>query len=611
MAFYRRTRAFALPMFLAIIAPTGCKERPDPPATIDAGPAPLPAEATVPAPDGLAVEGTIRSCDALLAAVRALSPLAPESARPLIADFIAVDAKTAMELLTSEPAHFAMTSQGKDTGFVLAIPIRDARATANALRGSGLVATDDAETGLTTFVAKGDVPAGRPKNQVIGLRRNFLLAASSETALRTLTPYLTRTMPTRALLKGADDLIAANVPQSAMRTSVKQYGAMMLALAKIQRKAAHDQVVAMIAAGVKGSPAGLYDLIAEDFETVSGRELEWLSEAGDFTVRLSTSQGGLRLRADLAAPNPASPLAKHLAALSVSNARALLDLPASTVIGATIRSSVTERAESSRDIVQMVSALFGKELDDAAKSLMTKFFVAWDAARTDLSSVAIVYEGTETIGLVGALGATDGAELATLTRHAFDAVLGVSGVAAGLKKEGIGPIKIATETIASVPATVVTMPMPSAPKSDAGGAATSATTAKKDASRADTAEIAFAPGHASSGDELWFGAGVGGRALLARMVAARAGKSLADAAPLATFTAGLGDTNAVAALLLPSRAVPALSGAAWSSPGPTEDAIALTFGRSATGAFLSLDLTRGGLTAVAAILQSLEPKKTP
>lgn len=610
MSSHRRTRAFALPVLLAIAASNACKKPSEAPAVVDAGPTPLAPETSVPAPDGLAIEGTIRSFDALLGALRALSPLAPETARPLLADFLAIDAKAAMELVTTEPAHFALSTSGSDLGFLLAIPLRDPRVVAEALRASGLVATEDAALGMTTFVSPANAPPGRPKKQVLGVRRNFLLAASNEAALRSMTPYLTRTMPTRALLRGAEDLIAANVPQAAVRTTVKQGAATMLAAAAMQRKQAHEKVAAMIAAGVKGSPAGLADLIAEDVERVSAREVEWLADAGDFTVRLSTFPGGLRLRAELASPDPASPLAKHVASLSLSSARALLDLPASTVVDAVIRSAAADRAESSRDLVELSAELLGKEIDDAAKAAMIKFFAAWDGARTDVASVALVYEGTETIGLVGALGATDSTILSKLTRQGIDAVLGVPGVAAGLKKEGLGAIKVTSESIASLAATVVTLPMPPAQKSD-GGAATTDKTAKKDAGHAETAEIAFAPGHAAAGDELWFGAGVGGRALLARMAAARAGKSLADAAPLATLTTGLGESNAFAALVLPSRVVPLLAGAAWTSPAVADDGIALTFGRSATGAFLSVDLTRGGLTSLAAIAQGLEPKKTP
>ncbi|MFI5301837.1 MAG: hypothetical protein ACHREM_27420, partial [Polyangiales bacterium] len=161
MALHRRTRAIALPVLLAIVAVSACKKPSDAPAIVDAGPEPLAPETSVPAPAGLALEGSLRSLDALIAVARAVYPLAPETARPLLSELFAIDDTTATQIVTTEPVHFVASTDGAEVSYAYAIPLRDPRATRDALKAGGLVATDDPAMELTTFVSKPDAPPTR------------------------------------------------------------------------------------------------------------------------------------------------------------------------------------------------------------------------------------------------------------------------------------------------------------------------------------------------------------------------------------------------------------------------------------------------------------------
>jgi hypothetical protein len=547
---------------------SACKKKEAPPPPVPVVEAP---EAAVPAPDGLMIEGIVRAPDAIMQSFRAITPLIPDRVAPILADMLHVSRETTDEVDGTKPAYFVLARKPEGNAFVLAVPVKDAGKVLTALGKQGLARTEDPSQGLSIFEA-GQAATG-PRGQVLGVRRNYLLAASTVAALKELTPFATRTMPTRALPK---EDVAFTIPQVAMRGPVRD------ALnAVIQQAAARRKDLVAKNKGDAGIPraVGALDAIGEYAARSNERLVAWLADAGDGHLTISTTQGSMSIRGDVDVVNPDSAFAKQVNSWPVGDALASLDMPAGALLAFVGRSSDSARTESSKDFSDMLSSMYPDDVGAKEKAKIDDFLAAWDKARSDLTSGALLYDGPAHLAVVFKLGAKDPAALAKLTKEALNTVLSIKGVNQGLTKEGIGAPKFSDATIAGSHVDVMSLNMPHKPGE------------KPKPGEPETADVVFGP----VGSEVLIVAGVGSKDLFASVIDAKGAKSLHAYSSLESYVKGLGGTLAGFAVGSPSRMLPLASGAAVPQTTPPPDPIMFAIGKGAKGPYLSIDISRNAV----------------
>lgn len=566
MAPFRRTVCFVL----ALGALNGsCKNKDVPKPVEKAIEAP---ETAVPAPEGLMVEGIARAPDSIVASFRAITPLVPDRIAPLLADVLHVSRETTDEVDGTKPAYFIMVRRGADAAFVLALQVKDPGKVLAALGKQGLARTEDPSQGLSIFEAS-QASVG-PRQQVLGVRRNYLLAASTVAALKDLAPYATRTMPTRALPK---EDIALTVPAVAMRGPVRD-----AINAVVQQAAARRKDLVAKAKGADAGPArpvGALDAIGEYAARSNERVVSWLADAGDGHLTIATTQGSVSIKGDIDVANAESAFGKQVATWPVGEALGALNMPAGALLAFVGRSSDTARTESSKDFSEMLAAMYPDDVGAKEKAKIDEFLAAWDKARGEQTTGALLYDGPTHLAVAFRLAAKDSAALAKLTKEALSTILSIKGVAAGLTKEGIGAPKFGDATLAGSHVDVMSLNMPHKPGE------------KPKAGEPETADVVFGP----VGGDLVLVAGVGSKDLFASVVEAKEAKSLNAYPSLVSYVKGLGPTLAGFAVGVPSRMLPLASGAAITSLTPPPDPVMIAVGKGAKGPFVSIDISRNAV----------------
>ena len=558
--------------FLALIAiAPGCKKKDEPAPVAKVEPA---VEAAVAAPEGLVAEAIVRSPDALVASFRVITPIVPDKAAPLLADAMHVGRETTDEVDGTRPAYFVTTRKGPtESGFVFAVQLKSAAKVLDALAKQGLARTEDSTQALSIFEA-GQAAKG-PKGQVLGVRKGYLLAASSVSALKELAGYATRTLPTRP---APTSDVAITIPQSAMRGALRDAFGAVVAAAAAQRKLLLDKPK-----GDAGAPqaVGAMDAIGAYSARTNERIVGWLADAGEAHVNLTAKDGALSLRADVEIPNAESPFGKAIAGWQVGSALTVLAAPSNALLAFGGRTGDAARAESSRDLAEILATMYPDDVTAKERAKVEEFLSAWDKARDDAATGALLYEGPARLAVAARLGAKDPAALAKLTKDAFTTIFAMKGVASGLGKQGIGVSKFTEATIAGVRVDVLSLNMPKKPGE------------KPKPGEPETADVVFGP--APGGRELAVVAGVGARELFATFVEAKGDKNLEAFSPLKQQVEKLGPDLSGVALGLPSRMIPLSSGAQVTTPAPPNDPVLVAVGRSAKGPFVVLDVSRAAV----------------
>lgn len=569
MVAFRRTVCGAVLAALALVAlGSACKKDTPAPPVQKAAEGP---ETAVPAPDGLMIEGIVKAPDAIVSSFRAITPLVPDRIAPLLADVLHVSRETTDEVDGAKPAYFVLVRRGAETQFVLALHVKDPGKVLAALGKQGLARTEDPSQGLSIFEAS-QASVG-PRGQVIGVRRSFLIAASTVAGLKELAPFATRTLPTRALPK---EDIALTVPGAAMRGPVKD-----AINAAIQETSARRKDLVANAKTDAGPvrAVGALDAIAEYTARSNERLVSWLADAGDGHLTVTTAAGSVSIKGDIDIANPESTFGKQVAAWPVGDGTPSLAMPAGALLAFVGRSSDGARAESSKDFAGMLAAMYPDDVGPKEKAKVDAFLDAWDKARSELTSGALLYEGPARLAVAFRLGAKDPAALAKLTKEAFSTILAIKGVAQGLTKEGIGAPRFASANIAGTAVDVVSLNMPHKPGE------------KPKPGEPETADVVFGP----VGPDLVVVAGVGSKDLFATVVEAKEAKSLKGYPSLESYVKGLGGSLGAFAVMAPSRMLPLASGAAVPTTTAPVDPVMLAIGKTAKGPFLSIDVSRNAV----------------
>jgi hypothetical protein len=571
-----RTFVITAASFVLAAGALGCR-KPAPPAPVDASPAVAAPEAAVAAPTDLLVEGILKAPDALLGNLHAVNMLMPEKAGAAAGLLLHLPTVAAETIDGSQPAFFVVQKVGEASGFVIALPSKDPSAAQAALEKGQFERSLDEPSSTMVFESK-----AVPKTQVLGVRRRWLLAASSREALLALGPYATRTLPLRPLPK---DEVEVTIPASAIRGPVHESLAALVEQGNKQRSATLGAAKAGHASAPNGVPVGLMSLISDVFGRQNQRTIEGLKDVGDAKLTVRTADGGLHLHGELGAPVADGAFAKAIASWAVGDAKAVLELPAGAVVAVAGRSSASDRARTSTDLLDALAASFPDEIGAKEKLALGAFLAAWDKARSDDLAAALLYEGPDKIGVGARVGAADPVALAKLLRGGLETALALPDVANGLRK-GVGELpRWKAEKIGALEATVLSVKMPRKP-----GEASKP-------GEPETAELVWAP--AADGKSLLLTAGVGARALMQRMLELDATHALGADATLRARTEALGAENASTLLVVPSR-VGGLANGAWVKElAPPSDAILLGFGRRAGAPWIDVDFSRASLDFLA------------
>lgn len=580
----RRAFPLAIALMTGLGPAVGCKKKG--PAAADGQPDAKvvePPETPVPAPDGILAEGVIKSPDAMLGSLRSISLLIPDKASGLFADLLHVPKEAAREIDGSKPVCFVVIQRAEATSFALSVALTDpAKATA-ALAAGAFKRTDDADLGAAVFEG-----TSRPKNQTIAVRRGFLIASSSIESLKALAPYVTRTMPQRPPL--ADDVVVT-VPQAAMRGPALELWKGALESAVERRKAALVRAKTAGTPGAGGAPLPAIELLSEWLVRQNQRSLKWLADAGDARLALTTAKGAIKLRAEIAVPDPSSPFGKTIAGWATQDATPLLRQPRSSVLAFSWSESAADRATSSTDVVDLLTAAYPKDLPKDARERMAKFLASWDAARGDFLSGALVYEDLAHVGAALRLGAKDPKGASAMLKEALAAVLAIKGVADGLTAADIAAPSFAAATLAGVEVNVLTVPMPRKKGEPVKPGA------------AESLEIVWGPSPkvAGAGDELLVVIGTGARELFTHYVegGGASDKSLGASVDLSAQLEKLGPGLAAALVVFPGRVVPLVKGSTMAAPPAPNDGVAFSVGRTSAGGFLTLDLSKPAVETLA------------
>lgn len=549
------------------LAVEGCKKKEPPPP--EAKKEAVGPETAVPAPDGLVAEGILKAPDQIMGSLRTISPIIPDKAAPILADILHVNRIVADEIDGMRPSFFVMSRKGDQNLYVFAAPIKDATKVGNELQKLGMSRMEDNQLGLSVF--EGTPKPGGPQGQVLGIRRNFLLAATSVQALKDLAPYATRSMPLKPV---PTQDVAFTIPQAAVRGALRDAFKAMIDAGTAKRK----ELLLKAKSSPQKTPVGLMDALGDYTTRQNERMVGWLADAGDAHVTLTTAAGAVTLRADVAATAD-TPFAKTVASWPLGDAGPALDVPLGAVLAFVGRSGEVQRLESSRDLLEMLTGTFPDDIQAKEKEKIAEFLAAWDKARSDLASGALLYEGPSRLGVGLRIGAKDAAGLAKLLETALTSVLGMKGVTAGLEKQGIGKPTVTKEKLAGLEANVLSLklPRPNGEKPKPG--------------EPETAEIVWA----QNGATVDLAAGVGARELFQRVVEGKADKSLRAYPDVVKRLESLGADLGMAAFGVPSRVVPMSNGSPVVAPTPPADLVSIAMGKNAQGPFLSLDLSRGAV----------------
>ena len=572
-----RARSLVFTTALALAAPclvacSSCKK--------EQPPAPKPeeqtAEAPVPAPAGLVLEGVVRSPDAILGSLRSITPLVPDKAGPLLAGLLHVPAETGSEIDGTKPLFLVLTVDPTGTHFAFAASVKDPAHVGSLLDKAGMQKSDDQATAMTIYQA-----TATPVRQVLGVRKTFLIAGDTVEGLKALAPYVTRTLPSKPL--PADEVVVS-VPKDAMRTTLKDMAKTALDAAAEARKQMFAKASAM------GEKIGLLDAFGDYSARQNQRFVQWLGDAGDGKATLVTKDGAIALRGDLGVPDKESTFGKQVGSWPVGDALDALSLPASSVVTFVSRTSEANRAEASKDAVEMLATALPADLGPAEKTKIETFLASWDAARGEKTSGAVLYGSPLKIGLTLRLEAKDAPGLTKLIDAALHAVFGIKGVTDGLVKAGIGAPKWSTDKVAGIDASILHVSFPHKPDE------------KPAPGQPEGADVIFG----ADGNEVVLTAGVGARDMLAETLAAKTdvAKSLAANAPLVARMKELGTSLAGAALVMPSRVLPLTSGATVSSPPAPTDAVTFAVGKQPDDCFVSIALTKPAVEVLVKIAMS-------
>ncbi len=352
-----------------------------------------PTPSAVPEPEGLVASMVIRGPDALLQRVErgiggTLGKL-PETTGGALVAADHLDVALAGEIDGAEPAYAAAAGPSQSLAWVAALRLHDFdHAKATLLSGPAPAFTSTpAEDGMLLLRARRN-DAETEARPVLALSPfGFVLVASTTTALSTLAPYVTRTLPrappsTHAVTASLTHTAFAGFVHDRLDAWIRHLEAAGLALDASQR-AAH------------GGRAPDYGDPRAVVTALDVRAREWLAAIADLasgSVTADAGDGDVTVEATFT--RGTGPSADAIATLAVGNAAPLLTLSSDTQAGLLLRDDPAALKASAVATADQAAQVFKPALPTKDVARFRRAVEGWGEARGPWLTLGLEVAGT-------------------------------------------------------------------------------------------------------------------------------------------------------------------------------------------------------------------------
>jgi hypothetical protein len=563
----------------------------------------------VPAPAGLAGELYVPRPNATWAKVRATvgGPLMflPPSYPMVVVTVLGLPPQIVEDIDADVPTLGAVTSDGKSEIPVIAIHVKSGGKVLSTLTGGAdakFVAQVDAPSGVTLLQPK---PGQTALQASLGLSGNYLLVGYAPDGLLKLGPYVTRTLPTKALPTDDATLISSH---EALAGPLRARLADWWGTTKKQLEESDQQERQRHggSAPTFGDPGAALGKADATFQAV----LAMMSDLSESRVTLGFDDAGGHAKALLKPRSPEGSAAREVGAMLPGSTDALLDLPESVSVALMTRDSAEVRSKAAADQAEAIDKLFAGKLSDGEKKRVNEVLSSWSKGRGDWLTVGA--ELTPTHTLFGRTSVTDEPTLDKGVRATLDLV-SVPAFAEPLK-HWLGEVKVAAPSplgdgINGQVARIDHKPAAdgkdakdakakgAAGKGDDKGKPKEAARGKgketkKDPERLDLAWM-FEKGLAS------FVLGPSAKDSLAALAKSAEGSTLRADPDVKHAVESLGNDAAFALLVLPTRAISAMIMRKQPAKRPPSNPVLVSFGRTGQDGWFRLDAAPAALREIA------------
>ena len=382
------------------------------------------------APADLLAEGTIAAPDAswtrLQRGMGGAAGILPATIGGLICAASGLDTRLATEISGTSPAYLVVAGSAASPSWVLAARLVEERRARPLFEGKGaLFQTQDAGAGVV--VIAGARPA--QTNAIVGIAPGgWLVIGRSAAALAELSPYATRTLPSKARLDGVapDEAIGIDLPETAFKGELASAVAEEWSLAE---KAMLDDDSALRAAhggrapdfadprAIVGALDGWMQGKITALRDLQGAHVG-IDVGGDQRVRLSVT----------ASPASAGGAAAVMVgALHPGDIAPLGRVPQDSVLALFTRDDPAARAKDAADLDATIVAALGPRLAPADAKHVHEAFDDWGAARGAWATLALTLTSTDR-GVVADIASSNPARTARALREAAELVAHVPAI---------------------------------------------------------------------------------------------------------------------------------------------------------------------------------------
>jgi hypothetical protein len=415
-----------LSLLIALAAGAGCKQ-----SSVSGEPARANVEESVPAPDGLVSELFIPHPDRLWASARtSLGAGLPVSPAIFLGGAIGLPVTALDQLDVNIPIVGALMLDGEDIDTLAAIHVKDGSRLVGLMTSATPPFTKDEKTSPGLVFLSGPVSGGWS----LGVSGNYLVLASSNKALARSAPFVTRTLPKRAMPE--DDLVAT-IGHKALAGPVKARLDQLWKAWKKDREA--EDVTMRKQHGGSAPDFGDPTQALADIESKTDRFFSILGDLEDAQLALHIQDAAYRATLSMKASSRTGPAATEIASMSVGGAEPLLSLPASVSAALLTRDSQQLREESASSQVEAISKVLGGRLDENDKTKVANAFHSWSKGRGDWLTAGLMWSGGTRTAVVRA-AVSDPGELGQATSGLFK-LLGVRAIADPLSN-WVGDMKL-------------------------------------------------------------------------------------------------------------------------------------------------------------------------
>jgi hypothetical protein len=383
----------------------------------------------VEAPADLLAEGTVAAPDAswtrLQRGIGGAAGILPATIGGLICAASGLDTRLAAEISGTSPAYLVVAGTAASPSWVLAARLVEERRARPLFEGKGaLFQTQHAGAGVV--VIAGARPP--PTNAVVGIAPGgWLVIGRSAAALAELSPYATRTLPSKTRVDGAaaDESIGIDLPERALKGGLASAVAEEWSMAQ---KAMLDDDSALRAAHGGREPdfADPRAIVGALDGWMQGK-MAALRDLRGGHVGIDVGDQGVRLSVTASPASAGGAAAVMVGALHPGDVAPLARVPHDSVLALFTRDDPAARARDAADLDATIVAALGPRLAPADAKRVHEAFDDWGAARGAWATLALTLTSTDR-GVVADIASSDPARTARALREAAELVAHVPAI---------------------------------------------------------------------------------------------------------------------------------------------------------------------------------------